>query len=264
MKNNHKEKEEHLEGLWEMKERQQVSLNNLEEAMNGNYDARMMEDLALEGLVELSDEGNGVTLTEMGEDQARRIIRAHRVGERLIYDVLGGDFETAACEFEHTVADELVDGICTLLGHPRECPHGMPIPEGDCCKISARTARKQVVPLTEIKVGQSTRVAYIHVRDDREMHKLDGLQIRPRATVKLHQQYPCYVIECEGAHIALDEEIASNIFVWSNNGHGQSGEREPVELDGKRRRRWGGGFLFGRRRPGKTCCEGGGGPQNNP
>jgi DtxR family Mn-dependent transcriptional regulator len=252
VKHSHKEKDEHLEGLWEMHEKGRNSVEDLEEAMNGNYDARLIEELALEGLVELSEEGKRVSLTASGQTQARRIIRAHRIGERLIYDVFGGDFETAACEFEHTVAGELVDGICTLLGHPQECPHGMPIPEGECCKSLARTAQRQVISLAEMEVGETARVAHINVRHDREMHKLDGLQIRPRATVKLHQQYPCYVIECEGAHIALDEDIVSSICVWSNNGHGHSEEPEPVEPGEKRRRRWGGGFLFGRKRPDKS------------
>ena len=33
-----------------------------------------------------------------------------------------GDIETGACEFEHILALELVASICTLLGHPKECP----------------------------------------------------------------------------------------------------------------------------------------------
>jgi DtxR family Mn-dependent transcriptional regulator len=255
MKGKMREKEEYLEGLWELKEDGHDSIDDLEKALGGNYGALVVEELALEGLVELSAEKTRITLTERGENEARKIIRAHRIGERLIYDVFGGEFETAACEFEHTITDELVDGICTLLGHPRECPHGMSIPEGECCRSSARTAYKQVIPLKELKIGQSARVAYINSRDDRQMHKLDGLQVRPRATVKLHQQYPCYVIECEGAHIAMDEAMVSNICVWANNGQFQPGDRKPLELDRKRRSWWGSGLLFGRKRQGPPCCD---------
>lgn len=248
MRNICNKKEEHLESLWEMKEKEQDSVEDLESAMNGNCDLLLIKELAMEGLVEFYEEEERVTLTEPGKKQARKVIRAHRIGERLIYDVFGGDFETAACEFEHTVTDELVDGICTLLGHPRECPHGMSIPDGECCKSLASTAHKQVVSLTELEVGQKARVAYINVRNDREMHRLDGLHVRPRATVKLHQRYPCYVIECEGAHIALDDDIVSNICVWSNNGRFVPGDnREPLNLD-RKRRKWGRGFLFGRKR----------------
>ena len=91
----------------------------------------------------------------------------------------------------------------------------MPIPEGECCKHFTRIAKSSVIPMTELKVGQSARVAYVNFQNDQLLHKIDGLQIRPRAFVKLHQNYPSYVIECEGANIALDEKIVSSIFVWN-------------------------------------------------
>ena len=247
MNNSRKEKEEHLECLWEAKENGQDSVDDLQAAMNGNYDVRLMDELSLEGLVVLNEEATKVGLTQAGNERAQAIIRAHRIGERLIYDIFGGDFETAACEFEHTVTAELVDGICTLLGHPHECPHGMSIPAGECCKSSADTAQRQILSLTELEVGQTARVAYINVSDDREMHRLDGLQIRPRAVVKLHQKYPCYVVECDGAHIAMDEEIVSGICVWSQNGKIQPQKGQLLELDRKHRKRRGLDFLFGRK-----------------
>ena len=134
--------------------------------------------------------------------------------ERLLYDVLGGDFESGACEFEHTVTPELVDSICILLGHPKTCPHGSPIPQGKCCKESRRTAQSSVVPLVKLEVGQSARVAYINCKSDQQLHKIDSLCIRPGTIVTLHQRYPTYVVECEGSNIAMDEQIASNICVW--------------------------------------------------
>ena len=70
--------------------------------------------------------------------------------------------------------------------------------------------------MIEMKIGQSGRIAYVHSKNDQELHKIDGLQIRPNIMVKLHQTYPSFVIECEGTYIALDEKIISNIFVWSS------------------------------------------------
>ena len=248
MNNRQKEKEEYLERLWEMKEDKSESLDDFKRAVNGDFDPELAELLASEGLVELDEKEKRIKLTAVGDGLARRIIRAHRIGERLIFDIFGGDFETAACEFEHTVTAELVDGICTLLGHPKECPHGMPIPEGECCMRSANSAIKQIVPLKELEVGQTARVAYINAKDDRQMHKLDDLHVRPRMVVKVHQQYPCYVIECEGAHIALDEEIVSSICVWSNNEPVQSDNGKLLELNGKDRKRRGLDFIFARKR----------------
>ena len=153
-------------------------------------------------------------LPRAGSAHAERLIRAHRIGERLIHDVLGREFESGACEFEHILNTEIVDGICTLLGHPRECPHGFPIPEGECCRVSARYVQKIIVPLTELKIGQTARVAYVYTRSDQQLHRLTSLQIRPGTLVKLHQAYPSYVIECDGASIALDDEVARSINVW--------------------------------------------------
>lgn len=247
MNNQQRERDEYLERLWEMKENHTESLDDFKRAVNGDYDPAPIDFLSSEGFVELDEKENRIRLTEAGSDQARRIIRAHRIGERLIFDIFGGDFETAACEFEHTVTAELVDGICTLLGHPRECPHGMLIPGGDCCRSATSTAHKQIVSLKDLEIGQTARVAYINTKNDRQMHRLDDLQIRPRTVVKVHQQYPCYVVECEGAHIALDEEIVSSICVWVNSEQNQSDNGKLLELSKKNRKRWRLDFIFGRK-----------------
>ncbi len=209
-----RKKEEYLEALWSLKEEGKDSMDALKTAIGENLDDRAIDELSSEDLVEITGDKKRIVLTKKGEEDARRIIRAHRLAERLIYDVLGGEFESGACEFEHTIASELVDSICTLLGHPRECPHGNPIPEGECCKRSARTAESPVIPLTELEVGQSGRVAYVNYRSDHLFHRVDTLQIRPGAVIKLQQKYPSYVIECENANIALDREVASSICVW--------------------------------------------------
>jgi Fe2+ transport system protein FeoA len=71
-----------------------------------------------------------------------------------------------------------------------------------------------IVPLSELKIGQTARVAYVYTKSDQQLHRLTSLQIRPGTIVKLHQAYPSYVIECAGASIAMDEEVAGSINVW--------------------------------------------------
>jgi DtxR family Mn-dependent transcriptional regulator len=212
--NRQRERDEYLERLWCMREEGMDSMDFLKGALGGDFDVDIIDELLSEDLVELTEGNNKIMLTKKGQHHGRRIIRAHRIAERLIYDVLGGEFESGACEFEHTIATQLVDSICILLGHPRECPHGMPIPEGECCRCSAKAVQSSVVPLTELEVGQSARVAYVNSANDQQLHKIDNLQIRRGAVVKLHQKYPSYVLECEGANIALDMEVASSIHLW--------------------------------------------------
>jgi len=81
-------------------------------------------------------------------------------------------------------------------------------------KIMKKTAESSVMSLKDLKVGQSAKVAFVSTKNDQQLHKIDGLHIRPGVEVKLHQVYPTYVIECEGVNIALDEEVTANISVW--------------------------------------------------
>jgi len=82
-----------------------------------------------------------VELTPRGRERAGSIIRRHRLAERLFTDSLAMDSESEieqqACKFEHILSPEATDKICTFLGHPRTCPHGAPIPPGQCCGRSS-------------------------------------------------------------------------------------------------------------------------------
>ena len=207
------ERDEMLECLWQLRERGCSNVPALRGSLADRYRAEDLARLSDDGLVTL-DRGDEISLTPQGAVFAERLIRGHRIGERLIHDVLGREFEPGACELEHVLNSEIVDGICTLLGHPRECPHGFAIPEGECCRISARYVRKTIVPLTELAIGQAARVAYVYTRSDQQLHRLTSLQIRPGTVVKLHQAYPSYVIECDGASIAMDDDVARSINVW--------------------------------------------------
>jgi len=90
-----------------------------------------MEDLRLVQVKERQ-----VQLTDKGQNRARDVVRRHRLAERLFKDTFRIDdheAHTQACKFEHIISPELDQRICTFLGHPTTCPHGNPIPPGDCC-----------------------------------------------------------------------------------------------------------------------------------
>jgi len=91
-----------------------------------------MEDLKLVHVLE----DNEVELTDRGKSRARDVVRRHRLAERLFKDTFRIDeheAHTQACKFEHIISPELDERICSFLGHPKTCPHGNPIPPGDCC-----------------------------------------------------------------------------------------------------------------------------------
>ena len=81
-------------------------------------------------------EDREVLLTDRGMSRARDVVRRHRLAERLFKDTFSIDDHEAhsqACKFEHIISTELDQRICSFLGHPTTCPHGNPIPPGDCC-----------------------------------------------------------------------------------------------------------------------------------
>src|SRR5437016_11357614 len=84
-----------------------------------------------------------IIFTEKGRKRAEDIIRRHRLAERLFMQTFRVDDEKEvaeqACRFEHILSPEATDSICSFLGHPRTCPHGSPIPAGQCC-ITAKSA----------------------------------------------------------------------------------------------------------------------------
>jgi putative ABC transport system ATP-binding protein len=85
-------------------------------------------------LVELRE--GQAQLTPGGSRRARDVVRRHRLAERLFKDTFAVDdseAHTQACKFEHIISPDLDQRICSFLGHPKTCPHGNPIPPGDCC-----------------------------------------------------------------------------------------------------------------------------------
>src|ERR1022692_738301 len=130
--------DEVLEQLWAARER---TFHEEPEHLTAGQQRKVVAMMARIGLVELRD--GEVAFTPRGEERARSVIRRHRLAERLFMDVLAirdeGSIEKNACTFEHILSPEVTDRICTFLGHPRTCPHGSPIPEGDCC-LDARGA----------------------------------------------------------------------------------------------------------------------------
>jgi putative ABC transport system ATP-binding protein len=95
---------------------------------------RVLSRMASMQLVALRD--GEAQLTPVGSQRARDVVRRHRLAERLFKDTFAVDeteAHTQACRFEHIISPELDARICTFLGHPKTCPHGNPIPPGDCC-----------------------------------------------------------------------------------------------------------------------------------
>jgi DtxR family Mn-dependent transcriptional regulator len=162
------------------------------------------------------EDENGVHLTEAGLKIAKGILRRHRLTEMLLFSVLGLERELAseiACRVEHSIREEMLEGVCTLLGHPATCPHGRPIPPGECCSEDKRTVSAAVHPLTDLAPGELGRVIYLTPSKHERLHKLSALGLIPGVIIELHRKFPVYCMRFDETEVAVEPKVASEIFV---------------------------------------------------
>ena len=209
--------DECLEILWHLKENHESNMDNFIEHDSENFGSDAVFELERNGYLEFRN-GN-IAMTRKGEETAMQIVRRHRLAERLLTDVLGmkpDEIEEGACEFEHMLAPELTESICTLLGHPRLCPHGTKIPEGDCCRTNKNSVSCAAVSLLNVNVMQDYEVAYINTKLEERMQKLFHFNVKPGSIVRISQKYPSIVILCGESMLAMEEDVAKEIYVWRN------------------------------------------------
>ncbi|MBM3499966.1 MAG: metal-dependent transcriptional regulator [Armatimonadetes bacterium] len=174
-------------------------------------------------------------LTDRGLREGRGAVRRHRLAERLLADVLDlgeQSLDEAGCRFEHLLYPELEDKVCALLGHPRACPHGKPIPPGPCCETGARETGKLVAPLTGLEVGEGGRVAYLQAAEGSRLRELMSIGLLPGAPVKLLRKSPAFVLSLGESEFALDEDMAKAIYVRVQT------QRPPSDNGAPRERGW--------------------------
>jgi len=211
--NHHHRLEEGLEILFTLQERGIGAASAFIEKCGEPEPRVLLDELERAGLVEIEDEQ--VTLTPRGRERATAIIRRHRLAEvmmRSVLDIEEGDMEQTACAFEHILGEEAVERVCSFLGHPSRCPHGHPIPPGPCCDLTAEFG-ENVLPLSEARVGDRCEVVYIRPKHHTRLDRLGAYGIVPRSVVRLHQKRPSFVVQIDETDLAIDVDVARDIYV---------------------------------------------------
>ena len=129
-----------LQAVWHAREDTGQTHVSTERLPEFTHNRAMFSLLAQQEWIALSD--GRLALTKHGELRARQAIRRHRLAERLFFDTFGMSEEQlhdSAHKIEHSLTSEVTDKICTFLHHPKTCPHGSPIPRGQCCAPSGRS-----------------------------------------------------------------------------------------------------------------------------
>ncbi len=202
--------EEILETLWGHKEGDKKAPVELGLA-KGNAE---IEELTNLGYVKLVNDK--VSLTEKGKGEGQKIVRRHRLAERLFTDVIDIKkklVHPVSCQFEHLLQEGIEDNICILLGHPKTCPHGRPIPAGECCRKSRESGNKVVSSLDNMAANQKGKVAYIHTQDQKKLQKIMAMGVLPGMAITLLQKFPSYVFQIGHSQFAIDRDLASAIYV---------------------------------------------------
>lgn len=202
--------EEILEMLW-------VSLNEKKQETMDLGIAKgepAISELAKAGFIKIVE--SRVVPTEKGKKEGEKVVRRHRLSERLfadLIDVKKNLIHQMSCKFEHLLHDGIEDNICILLGHPRTCPHGRPIPEGECCRKSGQSIGKVISNLSNLEVNQGGKVAYIQTKDNKKLQKLMAMGILPGMSITLIQKYPSYVLQMGHSQFAVDEDLAETVYI---------------------------------------------------
>jgi DtxR family transcriptional regulator, Mn-dependent transcriptional regulator len=127
--------EMYLKAIWYIRERREdVKVSSIAKLLNVTQPSvvQMLRKMNRSQFVRYS-KGN-LEMTTEGEHIGRKMMRNTRLLEVLMKDALKIEVdEEMICGIEHHMKDMFTDALCTLLHHPRKCPHGREIPKGKCC-----------------------------------------------------------------------------------------------------------------------------------
>jgi DtxR family Mn-dependent transcriptional regulator len=162
-------------------------------------------------------------LTEDGQRLATRVMRKHRLAERLLTDVIGLDWELVheeACRWEHVMSETVERRLLELLDHPTESPYGNPIPGLDELGESAppEAFMDDVEPLSKVASGVEGRVLVRRIseemqKDEALMSAMRRVGALPDKTITIVATAAGVLVGSGGESAEIDPEAADHIFV---------------------------------------------------
>jgi DtxR family Mn-dependent transcriptional regulator len=179
----------------------------------------MLKKLAGDGYIEHRARGEA-KLTREGLTIAVRVLRRHRLAERLLVDVLGMPWDEVhdeACKLEHAISQNVEDRLIALLGNPSVCPHGHPIPPSDLSD-----PERPGIPLAQLAVGEDAQVFGVTEELSEILRYLGEIGLRPGADITVVEKAPLggpmTVSMSTGIRHAISLELAGMVTVIPANG----------------------------------------------
>lgn len=164
----------------------------------------------------LASEGRVLLFTPAGEEEARRLVRRHRLAERFLIEVIGLRWHLAheeASAWERVISDQVEERLTVLLNDPATCPHGNPIPGS-----SHRADLEDLQPLREFGAGD--RVVLLRLTEDLEL-ELDVMRyfeengLMPGGEILVVDTGPdgTMTLEVQNRTVGLGAELTDNLWV---------------------------------------------------
>jgi len=128
--------EMYLKAIWHIKERGgDVKISTIAKMLNVRQPSVVQMLKKLDGQDLVSYNKAGVKLTEEGKAIGANMMRNSRLLEVLMENTLKVEIdEELVCGVEHHMKKQFTNALCTMLNHPRKCPHDRDIPMGECCE----------------------------------------------------------------------------------------------------------------------------------
>ncbi|MGH3415065.1 MAG: iron dependent repressor, metal binding and dimerization domain protein [Actinocrinis sp.] len=182
--------------------------------------------MARDGLLTVEGDRH-LQLSTAGRAHATRVMRKHRLAERLLVDVIGLEWDEVheeACRWEHVMSETVERRVLMLLDNPTVSPYGNPIPglEELDATLSApeflaglRSLREAAESLSdgEHAVVVVRRIGEPVQTDNEVMHRLRRVGLRPGAAIQITPAAGGVLISSGGEATELDPELAAHVFV---------------------------------------------------
>ncbi len=173
----------------------------------------MLKRLEADGLIERGARKEAL-LTERGRERAERVVRKHRIIERLLTDFMGytgAEAHERADELGDTFDDEMVARIDEKLGRPDRCPHGWPVdPEVE------QAENAELAPLASLGPGSHATIVRLAEHDGDLLHWFYDQQLVPGTKLVVESADPAadqFVVKVDGGTRAISEKAAAGLFV---------------------------------------------------
>src|SRR5512133_3416915 len=147
----------------------------------------MLKRLEGEGLIERGEHKEAL-LTPAGRKRAEKVVRKHRVIERLLTDFMGytpAEAHVQADLLGDTFTDDMVERIEERLGHPDRCPHGWPVdPDVE------QAENQELAPLADLEAGSRATIVRLAEHDGELLHWFYDQGLVPGGEIEVQARHP--------------------------------------------------------------------------